>query len=367
MSHIKIKTLIVEDDVGHRAMWERDIADHNDEHELISFEPIICEDIDTAHEMLRTRKIDCGIFDLRLPKSSHLLSDANEGNSLLSEVLNSHPIPIAVVSGFLTELGEQFGAPIKTFSKDVDQRSGVLPWLCSHAELIKILGEAQNKIQSETSNLFHKSIWKRWQNRTSTDSEVLERAITRQIVAHLSEMLTISPESEGLLPEEFYVAPPIRTNLHTGDLLALEEGVFVVLTPRCNMANNSLPPYILLAKCDDGHNDWESIITGLAPGASKTKSDKAKDKLKALSTQEFQISSHFLPPLGDEGPWLVNFKHVITHPSSDVENLLEHRFASIAPHYIPNLVQRFSSYMGRIGQPDLSIEHLAEHWVGISS
>ena len=50
----------------------------------------------------------------------------------------------------------------------------------------------------------------------------------------------------------------------------------------------------------------------------------------------------------------------MTVGNSEVPSLLENRFASVASQFVPNLVQRFAAYLGRIGQPDLDCDVLRE-------
>jgi hypothetical protein len=57
----------------------------------------------------------------------------------------------------------------------------------------------------------------------------------------------------------------------------------------------------------------------------------------------------------------VQFKEIMTVPSERVPELLKTRFASVASQFVPNLVQRYSAYLGRIGQPDLDVEILKAH------
>ena len=60
--------------------------------------------------------------------------------------------------------------------------------------------------------------------------------------------------------------------------------------------------------------------------------------------------------ISDRG-WLIS-KRSLTVPSTEVAMLLEGRFASVAGQFVPNLVQRYDAYLGRIGQPDLDSDVL---------
>ena len=58
---------------------------------------------------------------------------------------------------------------------------------------------------------------------------------------------------------------------------------------------------------------------------------------------------------------MVDFKWVKSFPNSEVDSLKAARLASMSPQFIANLVQRFSAYMGRLGQPDLNVDELKDH------
>jgi hypothetical protein len=100
---------------------------------------------------------------------------------------------------------------------------------------------------------------------------------------------------------------------------------------------------------------WKEQLAG--NGKQK---EKAEKEIRSHATQGHGIATHFLPPLDDKGPWLVEFQEVRTIHSGEVPAMLPRRFASIAPHFVPNLVQRYSAYLGRIGQPNISTDILSE-------
>ena len=60
-----------------------------------------------------------------------------------------------------------------------------------------------------------------------------------------------------------------------------------------------------------------------------------------------------MPPLETRGPWLVDFRELRVIDSNKVPQLLQQRIATVAPQFVANLVQRYASYIGRIGQPEI--------------
>jgi hypothetical protein len=112
----------------------------------------------------------------------------------------------------------------------------------------------------------------------------------------------------------------------------------------------------MLAVCKPMEDIWTAMRIRFN-GDEKKQAAATKD-LHLYASQGHSTGTHFLPPCGGKGPWLVDFKEVMTVSSSQAAALLETRFASIAPQFIPNLVQRYAAYLGRIGQPDLDCDVL---------
>ena len=73
--------------------------------------------------------------------------------------------------------------------------------------------------------------------------------------------------------------------------------------------------------------------------------------------QNVDVSEHFLPPIAAGPPLMVRFKSVSTKPLAWLNANLALREASIAPAFLPNLVQRFGAWVSRTGQPNIRASH----------
>jgi CheY-like chemotaxis protein len=364
MSSDIISLLVVEDLETQRSTWRREIEEFNEDAQKgFAFEAIFAPSGDDALQMLSKHVIDCGIIDLRLPVKQGAEVAAGQGNKIISELIKRFPAPVAVVSGHPGEMAEDLKrTSIKAFSKDAENYKAALNWLASHRDLITSLKHAQSLITRETIRIFHGVLWPRWKITDSSKGDLTGRKATvvRQIVSHLAEELSLpGANTPRFAPEEFYVKPSIRERLHTGDILKLKDGLFIVLTPQCSIAN-SYPDYLIVAPCKE-KQDWKDILPQLR-STNKEKRETAEKRLRNFSTQAHALSSHFIPPCDGEGPWLVGFDNIKTIPCNDeeIDVLRRQRVMSLAPRFLPNLVQRFASYMGRIGQPDVDVEELAK-------
>jgi hypothetical protein len=281
---------------------------------------------------------------------------------VLQRVLLEIGVPAVVHSGYPAEASEEVqNSKIRIIEKKGGAAMEALQWLAGHDTLMSAMEVTRRKIAEETAKLFSQSIWPRWDKswKDIGDGDALAGLITRQTASHVAEQLGMPPAHHH--PEEFYIVPPLATGqLGTGDLLKIENSIYVVVTPRCNIARDKYPNHIMLALCKPMEGAWAGTRDGF--NGNREKREKAVDTLHNFATQGHSTSTHFLPPCGEQGgPWLADFREIMTVPSEKVPDLLATRFASVASQFIPNLVQRYSAYLGRIGQPDLDEDILRAH------
>ncbi len=354
--------LIVEDDERALESWERDIRDFNRaEGKPFKYQPVFAKTMGAAMKVLSRTRIDCAVVDLRLPRGPDDNAEHAAGNEVLAQLLVEVGVPAVVYSGHPAEASEAVcQSNIKVLQKTGSGGADILEGFAKQAGLIEAMERVRHTIAKETARLFNGSIWRRWQTTWhSSDQDVTAGVITRQTASHIADSMSLPPGFYH--PDEFYIVPPLHTSrLDTGDLFKMGDDAYVVMTPRCNMAN-TMPKNLLLCLLRPVAQ-WTEI-RDLLKGNAKNQESAAK-RMRALATQAHATSSHFLPPCGGVGPWLVDFQEVVTIPSTDATQLLANRIASIAPHFVPNLVQRYAAYHGRIGQPDIDTKVLEGFCLG---
>jgi hypothetical protein len=341
--------LLVEDDDDQIGSWQAEFKEFNkNETNPFVVELITARTYEEASVLLERCQLgaglDAGIVDLRIPTSKGGGQGAENGNQAVEDLLDAMPGPIAIFSAHPGEIDDRIkDVPVKVFVKEEGQQQAIIAWICDHAPLMAAIRDTIADIRAEAAGVFASTIWPRWADtkKRKLDATVLQQLVTRQVVAHLTEQLSLSSnDAPPYHAAECYFDPPLRkSRLHTGDLLNLEDGVHVILTPQCDIVRQ-YPDQILLGKCSVIEN-WYAV----------------KDK-QNYATQNKGLKKHFLPPCNDRGPWMVDFNSLKTVPGSEGDQLLPNRFASIAPQFIPNLVQRFSAFIGRIGSPDIDVPSL---------
>jgi CheY-like chemotaxis protein len=347
--------LIVEDDADARAAWERDIEDFNSEAtDGFKYHPVFAATRAAALRELDRIRINCAVVDLRLPAGEEQDKDAVKnpiGNEIIERVLLEIGVPAVVYSGHVAEASALIRASnIRIESKRGNGGAEILQQFAAQADLMSAMDEARKRIAIESAKLFGTFLWPRWQKKwkRNHNRETLANMLTRQVASHVADRLA-QPPAAAHHPDEFYVIPPLFSErLDTGDLIKDNGTTWVVVTPRCNLANGELPNQLTLAACRPMGAEWDEI--------RNMKEDKGIRRVRNFATQGHSTSTHFLPPCDGEGPWLVDFSELRTVDSAIVPQLINKRFASIATNFVPNLVQRYSAYQGRIGQPD--IDHI---------
>ncbi len=354
--------LIAEDNVETLMSWDNDIREFNRDHGAatgIEFTAHVARTTSEALLILERVRINCAVVDLRLPVDEKQGRDADgaTGNDILERLLLQTGVPAFVYSGHPGEASDLVKAShIKILQKKGGGGMQVLRLLADQEGLMSAMAQMRANVEREAAALFNKAIWPRWQDawRAIKDDAVVAGIITRQVVAHIAEALSFPSQFHH--PEEFYFVPSLSERLQTGDMVKLGDEVHVVVTPRCNLAHK-YPKHIMLGVCAPMGGTWNTLRKKFSSNDANVVA-AAELELRNFATQGHTISSHFLPPCGKEGPWLVEFKNIMTVSSSEVPGLLKGRFASIAPQFVPNLIQRYAAYLGRIGQPDLDQQTL---------
>lgn len=131
------------------------------------------------------------------------------------------------------------------------------------------------------------------------------------------------------------------------------------MTPRCDLTNEGNVVTLLLAKCKNVQKRYDELEQAVKQ-ATEAKKEGATKSLMRFVQHDSSLKQHFLPPAFDVdgnqlGPWMVQFNDLQVLPvEQGMANLPKARIASLAPQFVPSLVDRFGSYFSRIGTPNMS-------------
>lgn len=350
-----LNVLLVEDEEPNINAWSDAVETHNVDVEQkgFSIKWDNAKSLIEAREMLATTRYDAVIVDLRLKNSKGGAGYNDDGNELVKELIASKPVGIVVYSGQRAEAESYACNQVVVIDRAVGLHP-VFDWLSEHKNMFISLERAQLELDEQTAQLFYKAIWPRWKYWTQEGDEIaMSKMLARHISSHVHDSLL--HESNGKMhPEESYFVPPIKDRLDTGDLIKFDDNsVWVVVTPRCDLAQEDKTDTVLVAQCKDISSEWTGLVTG--------ESSKNKDaKIDRLKQHDASYKQHFLPQMKDNsgtalGPWMVQFHHLHSYYAADAkEKFTLKRFGTISPHFVPSLVERFGAYFSRIGTPYIS-------------
>ncbi len=362
--------LFVEDEPAQQDLFETAVKDWNANNGERGFDYTVADTIEEGREALDRIRCDAALFDLRV-KSRDGGKAEETGNQLALGALNGRGIPVAIISANTGELDDKVrsAGAVKIFDKNdgLDEEGNyydrALRWLGSEWEMMDILSAARREIDGAAADIFLRRLWPKWKIFTeleNTDRAELVRIVTRQYAGHIAEMMGLDdPANVTWHPFENYVSPPLLAGrAHTGDIFEMDGELWVILTPQCDMATQKVEN-VLLASCHRGIEHWSDMVERLRAKESAGSIEKSSKFLSRYINQNLEPSRHFLPPLpGEAEPLLVCFSQMETRPLAELNADLDHRIASIASPFLPNIVQRFGSYISRTGQPNIDLERL---------
>ena len=357
-----VRILVVEDDEDQLEIYS-DAAD-----ELstvgIRIELTARKSAAEAKQDLLSTEFDGGIIDLNL--SSGDPGEAS-GNEVLLEITEKHRFPVLVVSGNLQNLDGQVQQSgfLKTFDRDTPNEEIFEYLLKIHATgITRILG-GRGLIERHLGEIFWKHLACDFDGWDAGDRDS-EKTLLRYAVAHLSEYLDLpgGAANEYYHEAEFYIIPPIRKYIATGDIVNKEGDRFIVLSPACDVA----------VRDDDGEKpviNTESIVLApvyelarkvfLQKGILREEDNTDRRKKILDEIIKGQREKYVLiPEYRNIAAGIVDFQNLITW-SLD-EYLTAERLATVAGAFLKDIQSRFAAYYGRQGQPDLDKKDLLKKY-----
>jgi len=360
-----VRILVVEDD-------EDQLQAYSDAAEDLNTDDIRIElterrsAVEAKSELLST-DFDGAIVDLNLSPG-----DPGEasGNEVLLEITEKHRFPVLVVSGNLQNLDDriQESGFLKTFNRDTPNDDIFDCLLKIHATgITKILG-GRGLIERHLGEIFWKHLACDFDGWDAGDRDS-EKTLLRYAVAHLLEYLDLpsGAENEHYHESEFYVTPPIREYIATGDIVEKDGSRFILLSPPCDVA---------VRKVEVGRpviNAKTLLLAPLVPIAREAfvaqglireggDSDNAKGRKKLLDEiiKGKREKYVFLPSHRELGPAIADLQRLCSWTLD--EYLAANRLATVTSAFLKDIQSQFAAYYGRQGQPDLDKKDLVKKY-----
>lgn len=318
------------------------------------FIPTICNDFESGSTAIKSPLFDAAIIDLKLSASDRL-----EGRDLVESIYQKIRIPVFIYSGSLSQIDDiQENALLRKIVR-TESLNDILK------EIIKIYKTGLTRFLRPNGEIDQKLTEIFWQN-LSTDIGAWighnnPNALLRYIFSHFYESFDVNLDGdfEVYNPIEVYIKPPIKPNIHTGDLINYEGQPYIVLNPSCDIVYNykkvgedkvekvrkAEKMMLILAK----EFDYKTLCLNKKTGTV----DKGKIT-EFVNNSSFRF--HYLPPLDGNNGFLIDFQQIKTVDFTEKND----RICSISAPFIKDIISRFSNYYSRQGQPTFGQENIVK-------
>lgn len=365
MKMTQVRVLMVEDSEDQQTLYQDAVDDHNakDTEKAISID--FAKTGSEAIDKLTQNNYDATFLDLILEGDDPDGSNAS-GNDVLSHIIDNQSLRLIVyvVSGTLhslsTKFDDVFENPLMRKFDRSEETETVLNDLIRVMDtgVTRILGGA-GQLESLINNIFFNHLshgFDRWVEKNKD----CEKELLRYTTMHLLEYLDTPDADTGsecrYFNPEFYIYPPIREHAATGDIIKIDEQLYTLLSPSCDITPRKIGEELkfnvnlaVLAQIIPLNKDYfdQNEIPYSTSGKITQKAWNSFEQGHRNSSPKQRF--HYLPEYLSIAESLIDFKALKSMPLTDV--ISAERVATISSPFIRDVQSRFSAYFGRQGQP----------------
>ena len=307
--------------------------------------------LDDGLQKLQTRKVyDGAIVDLRLEKNDKV----GLGNQILKEIINKLRFPVRVLTAHTGDLDPEFQIENSLFKC---KGRGEEDYDCILSDFFEIYSTGitgilnhTGKIETNINSIFWNHIAEVLPEFVSYKSKNqtwdAEKVLLRYISSHILEYLEISIDNnlEPVHHIEFYIKPPIKDKIFTGDIIELKEkkSFGVVLTPACDLATDTkrIKPKA------------EFVTIAIIEKLDEVLSGKNTGEVQKLKSNNLDLKFHYLPETILFAGGFINFQNLLSIPVNEIYEKEKYKIECVITNpFRKDIVSRFANYFSRQGQP----------------
>lgn len=283
------------------------------------------------------------------------LNGEKSGNDIIKAIIEKYRIPVVIFTG-TPDTDQEEGSPIKVYKKGEARQQEIISDLCmvSDTGLFNVLG-GTGILEKVMNQIFWNNLYPQinlWKTKKTNGIDT-EKILLRYAISHIQEL--IDNELPAYATEEMYISPPILADIKTGSIFqSSKDGLFcIVLSPPCDLAmhNGKFKTERILVCEIDNH---DSVNQGIVD--KETKRDKKKDAIQNAIKNNYTDYYHWLPKNSLFCGGYINFRKVITYPPNDFFAEYGKPIAKVQEYFVKNILNRFSAYYARQGQPDFDFK-----------
>lgn len=285
-----------------------------------------------------------------------------DGTYIIEKIRESFfRIPVVILTA--TSGGYEIPPKTKIFQKDEEAVFNKIFdyfWKLHCIGLSRIIG-GKGKIETALNKVFQNSLlpqldmWQKYSEYPGIQNSVIETALLRYTLQYLLHIL--DNESETYLPAEVLLHPVPEKIIQTGRIFTYSEKNFVVLTPACDLVirDNGEPKSsdIILAQIEpfESSNNFNNLIINFIQN-KPTKTGGIEKHIRNNNEKYY----HFIPKTDFFEGGFINFRKTTNVLISDIREKYTDRQIQISPFFLKDIINRFSFYYSRQGQPDIDTD-----------
>lgn len=357
----ELNLLIVEDDSAVIKGYSRNITSYNIGSD-VKIQAKYIENKDEAIDYISNSKnvIDAAIIDLDLVGT---VGEDRSGNEVIRAIKGKLRFPVFVISGTPQNVDSDLKKEstlfkIKTRGEEGDYIEDLVEiFNTGISNLLNRDGEIEKLINSIYWNHLSNSL-NIWIQDETRGPEQKERSLLRYTILHMLEYL-----DEGKIhPSEFYITPPIKNEIFTGDIVKFGNERYLVLTPSCDIVvrpeGSRNAQKILFCKI----RLLEDVVVNYSSLKSTTSSNNSTRKKLNSYIENKKQNYHFIPPSSSIKAGLVDFQDKLTLKSEKVDEFITAkkiiRIATVSMPFLKDIISRYTNYFSRQGSPDFSVNEV---------
>jgi hypothetical protein len=323
---------------------------------------------DEAIRKLNEETYDAVFLDLILEGDSTQDAVAS-GNTVLEHIISNNRIRLIVyvVSSTLNSLSDQFeGAFENPLMRKFDREKDTAELIADLVKVFntgvtKILG-GSGKLESLINDIFFKHLAKGFELWPS-DEKNREKELLRYTTLHLLEYLDLPEKGQNgesnYLNPEFYIYPPIKEAVATGDIVEYQGAKYALLSPSCDIAPRQRGEetvynveVVALAQILPLEKETFDSMRISYSGKGKTNQGAWDDFVVNQKSSSPKNRYHYIPAYLEISESLIDFKRIISIPLKVIlDKSQSKRLATVSLPFVRDIQSRFSAYYGRQGQP----------------
>lgn len=292
------------------------------------------------------------IVDIKLDKP-------HSGNEIIKEIIKKFRVPVAIFTG-TPDVTQDDNSPIKVYKKGEARHEDIINDLRAIFDtgLFNVLG-GTGIIENTMIKIFWYNLYPQielWRTKKQQGIDT-EKILLRYAVSHIQEL--IDNEIPEHVTEEMYISPTLDAEIRTGAIIKsnTDNSYYIVLSPPCDLAIYDGKPKtdcILICEIEPLDKVNEKLIKGIK------KTDKKKEKIIQALKNTHSNYYHWLPKNTLFEGGYINFRKVITYSPNELHEKYHHTYIKVQEKFVKNILNRFSSYYARQGQPDFDFNSEAE-------